>query len=71
MHWSALAAFVEDERVALFFIQKSLYLMVPKRALSEAEWMEARSLASTRGNEAGAVAVPPQPASSFSAKAYP
>jgi hypothetical protein len=42
-HWNALLQFVENEKVALLYVKKKLFLCVPKRAMPEEEWQQLRA----------------------------
>ena len=42
--WAAIEDYAEDDRMALLFIRRKLFLMVPRRALNEAQWGELRAL---------------------------
>ena len=46
--WSSIEDYAEDERLALLYVQRKLFLFVPKRAMEEAEWARLRLLASER-----------------------
>ena len=43
--WSAIEDYAEDERMALLYVRKKLFLFIPKRAMDEAEWQRLRTLA--------------------------
>ena len=46
--WTAIEDYAEDERLALLYVQRKLFLFVPKRAMDEAEWDRLRAVALTR-----------------------
>jgi len=41
--WSALVDFAEDERLALVFIKRRMFLFIPRRAMDDAGWIQLRS----------------------------
>lgn len=43
--WNAVEDFAEDERLAILYVRKKLFLMVPKRIMDEHEWERLRTLA--------------------------
>lgn len=43
-YWSTLYGFTEDESIALLFITKASFVMIPKRVLSKADLQELRNL---------------------------
>lgn len=46
--WGAVEDFAEDEKIAILYVRKKLFLMVPKRIMDEAEWTRLRALALPR-----------------------
>lgn len=36
--WAAIQSYAEDERIALVFVRKKLFLLIPKRALDDEGW---------------------------------
>jgi len=44
-YWNSLLDYAEDERIAMLFIRKKLFLYIPKAALPEEAWAQIRSLA--------------------------
>ena len=43
-YWKAIHDYAENEELALLFVRKKLFLMVPRRALDEAQWAQLRTL---------------------------
>ena len=46
--WNAIEDYAEDERLAILYVQRKLFLFVPKRAMDEAEWERLRAIAAER-----------------------
>lgn len=51
--WKAIVDFLEDERVALLFVGKKVFLFLPKEALPEVAWSEIRSLVASHVSQRG------------------
>jgi hypothetical protein len=43
-YWSVIVDYVEDQKMALLFVHKKLFLYVPKRAMDEQAWASLRAL---------------------------
>lgn len=43
--WGAIEDYAEDERLVLLYVQRKLFLFIPKRAMDETEWARLRELA--------------------------
>ncbi len=46
--WGAIEDYAEDERLVLLYVQRKLFLFIPKRAMDETEWARLRELALPR-----------------------
>lgn len=44
IQWTTLVTFAEDQQLALFYLTKTTYVVVPKRAFPESVWAELRVL---------------------------
>ena len=46
--WNAFEDYVEDEKLALLYVRRKLFLFIPRRAMPEDEWQRFRALALPR-----------------------
>ena len=44
-YWTAIEDYAEDERLAIVYVRRKLFLFIPKRAMDEPEWARLRTLA--------------------------